>query len=216
MGGEQVGRTREEGGQMEKQGRLGTNARARTGHIAGHGERVESNDGSERSREGRSMACASAWWNARGTGGMGARRPTRGAFFAGRFGATTGAGRAPLHPSRQNCDRSGPTASPRQRIAGTNPIADRPFGKPPKTTSREPRKRGRGSAGTPLGGSLARPSPLYFWKRARRRAGSSHAARYPSAQARDPERLRTTSRPNSRCRTTAATSRTTPSSPWRT
>ena len=50
---------------MENQGRLGTNARARTGHIAGHGERVESNGGSERSRGGRSAACASAKWSAR-------------------------------------------------------------------------------------------------------------------------------------------------------
>ena len=89
---------------MENQGRLGTNARARTGHIAGHGERVESNGGSERSREGRSAACASAKWSAREGRGGWARvvRPAE-RFSLGVSEPRRGAGRAPepnSNPSR--------------------------------------------------------------------------------------------------------------------
>ena len=152
---------------MENLGRLGTNARARTGHIAGHGERVESNGGSERSREGRSATCASAKWSAReGRGGMGARRPTRGAFSAGRFGATTGsrAGALPSHfPIRRGWEtRSGPTATSADR-------RDESHSRPTIRGNRRVVNRENAVGDRPgrrLAAPSARSSPLFFWKRA--------------------------------------------------
>ena len=103
---------------------------------------------------------------ARGTGGMGARRPTRGAFSAGRFGATTGsrAGALPSHfPIRRGWEtRSGPTATSADR-------RDESHSRPTIRGNRRVVNRENAVGDRPgrrLAAPSARPSPLFFWKRA--------------------------------------------------